>query len=103
MMAQLCKLVNSGESKVIPTQYLNVKISPYQAILEDLILHTHCISLTFTESVLVLDRIYYEISLQASKRQADPQYVSRKPIAGIVPGPYLAFITKKDRLVTLQV
>lgn len=53
--------------------------------------------------MLVLDRIYYEISLQASKRQADPQYVSRKPIAGIVPGPYLAFITKKDRLVTLQV
>ena len=39
----------------------------YQAILDDLILHI--VSLTFTESVLVIDRIYYEISLQASNGQ----------------------------------
>ena len=45
-------------------------MSANQAILDDLILHIspdkfYVESLTFTKSVLVIDRIFYEISLQA--------------------------------------
>ena len=88
-------------------------MSANQAILDDLILHIspdkfYVESLTFTESVLVIDRISYEISLQASNGQI-PNMASRKPIAGIMgiislmSGPYLVVITKKARLGALQV
>ena len=88
-------------------------MSANQSILDDLILHIspdkfYVESLTFTESVLVIDRISYEISLQASNGQI-PNMASRKPIAGIMgiislmSGPYLVVITKKARLGALQV
>jgi len=87
-------------------------MSANQSILDDLILHIspdkfYVESLTFTESVLVIDRISYEISLQASNGQI-PNMASRKPIAGIMgiislmSGPYLVVITKKARIGALQ-
>ena len=88
-------------------------MSASQSVLDDLILHIspdkfYVESLTFTESILVIDRISYEISLQASNGQI-PSMASRKPIAGIMgiislmSGPYLVVITKKARLGALQV
>ena len=88
-------------------------MSASQSVLDDLILHIspdkfYVESLTSTESILVIDRISYEISLQASNGQI-PNMASRKPIAGIMgiislmSGPYLVVITKKARLGALQV
>ena len=98
---------------MIHKKFKIAKMSANQSILDDLILHIspdkfYVESLTFTESVLVIDRISYEISLQASNGQI-PNMASRKPIAGIMgiislmSGPYLVVITKKARLGALQV
>jgi len=78
------------------------------AVFDDLILHIapdkfYLESLSSTQSVLVIDRISYEISLQANNGQIPP-VASRKPIAGLlgmislISGPYLLVVTRKARL-----
>lgn len=78
------------------------------AVYDDLILHISpdkffLESLSSTQSVLVIDRITYDITLQANTGQIPP-VASRKPIAGLlglinlVSGPYLIVITRKARL-----
>jgi len=78
------------------------------AVFDDLILHIapdkfYLESLSSTQSVLVIDRITYEISLQANNGQIPP-VASRKPIAGLlgmvslISGPYLLVVTRKARL-----
>lgn len=78
------------------------------SVYDDLILHISpdkffLESLSSTQSVLVIDRITYDITLQGSSGQIPP-VASRKPIAGLlgiihlVSGPYLLVITRKARL-----
>jgi len=79
-----------------------------EPVYDDLILHISpdkffLESLSSTQSVLVIDRITYEIVLQANNGQIPP-VASRKPIAGLlgiislISGPYLVVITRKARL-----